>query len=561
MRTRILRIGAAGLASLLLALGGAGAAHAGRYHVYSCRMPNGEAAPVDGWSGTKTGIYTYTLDTCGTPAGALVAALGDEPFRTANEAVATWGFSVPEGENMVEATLWRAADADGGGFPDATFGTWLAAPLDKNDPADVFSPCPGDSRCASGVGSFSEPLSFANEIQIPSTKLASHLYLTASCFGEEGVECPVGQGDANNYAAAIYLFAADFTLEQTAGPTVSAVGGELSSATDIAGTSDVVFTAGDPGSGVYEALFSVDGTVVQREVIDEDGGRCRDVGQTADGLPAFLYLQPCPASVNADVGFDSAAVANGMHHLVVTVIDAAGNAATVLDRTIDVDNPGAPGPPNGRGASPEAHLQARWRSTSRARLSTAYGHRETIVGRLTGPGASPIVGAQIQLTGAPALVGARAAVMRGATTGPEGEFTIHLPADLSSRALTVAYFARIGDPHPATSRDLQLDVRAPVSLSISPRTASVGSAIYFRGRLGAGPIPPGGKPLVLEARSGQGRWIEFDVLRTDDHGRYRASYRFKFPGPALYQFRVLCEQEADYPYAEGASPVVSVQEH
>src|SRR3954454_8002824 len=27
------------------------AAHAGRYHVYSCRTPSGAAAPVDGWSG------------------------------------------------------------------------------------------------------------------------------------------------------------------------------------------------------------------------------------------------------------------------------------------------------------------------------------------------------------------------------------------------------------------------------------------------------------------------------------------------------------------------------
>ncbi len=27
-------------------------AHAGTYHVYSCRTPDGEVAPVDGWSGS-----------------------------------------------------------------------------------------------------------------------------------------------------------------------------------------------------------------------------------------------------------------------------------------------------------------------------------------------------------------------------------------------------------------------------------------------------------------------------------------------------------------------------
>jgi len=39
------------------------------------------------------------------------------------------------------------------------------------------------------------------------------------------------------------------------------------------------------------------------------------VGQTADGLPPFLYLQPCLKSVTADVGFDTTAVSNGTHHL------------------------------------------------------------------------------------------------------------------------------------------------------------------------------------------------------------------------------------------------------
>ncbi len=55
----------------------------------------------------------------------------------------------------------------------------------------------------------------------------------------------------------------------------------------------MAFSASDPSSGVYEALFSVDGQVVQSTALDEDGGRCKNVGQTTDGLPAFLYVQPC----------------------------------------------------------------------------------------------------------------------------------------------------------------------------------------------------------------------------------------------------------------------------
>jgi hypothetical protein len=103
-------------------------------------------------------------------------------------------------------------------------------------------------------------------------------------------------------------------------------------------------------------------------------------------------------------------------------------------------------------------------------------------------------------------------------------------------------------------------VKAPVSVKITPRTASSEGTIRFRGRLLAGPVPRGGKPVILEARSGRSPWIEFHVIRTDRRGRFSSSYRFKFPGPAVYQFRVLCEQEADYPYAAGSSRVLTVSE-
>ena len=76
----------------------------------------------------------------------------------------------------------------------------------------------------------------------------------------------------------------------------------------------------------------------------------------------------------------------------------------------------------------------------------------------------------------------------------------------------------------------------------------------------AGPIPPAGKQLVLEARSPGGAWIEFNVIRTGPRGHFRAVYRFRFPGPADYQFRALSEAESDYPFAAGASNVVGVHE-
>ncbi len=387
--------------------------------------------------------------------------------------------------------------------------------------------------------------------------------MSAGCLGEGAFTCPAGSGDSEGYASAVFLYAADLTLEQAEGPHASGVGGELASAATVQGQSDVTFDATDPGSGVYEAVFSVDGQVVQRTVVNGDGGRCRDVGETSDGRPAFLYVQPCLGSVSADVAFDTTKVANGVHHLVVSVIDAAENAAPVLDRTVTIDNPpapGAPGPPNGANASTQASMSVRWNDSRKPQLLSAYGRGQSLTGRLTAPGGTPIVGAAVEVRATPAYDGARTVAMSSPRTNASGRFSVRLPAGTSSRTLRFAYRAHVGDAQPVVTRTLRLSVRAGIALSVSPHTTSVGGAIFFRGHLRGGPVPPSGKQLVLEARSPGSPWIEFDVVRTDARGRYRASYRFKFPGPADYSFRVRSEPEADYPFAAGASNVVAVYE-
>jgi hypothetical protein len=145
-------------------------------------------------------------------------------------------------------------------------------------------------------------------------------------------------------------------------------------------------------------------------------------------------------------------------------------------------------------------------------------------------------------------------------TGQDGRFVVRIPGGISSRALRFEYRSHLGDANPVARRTLTLTVDAGLALSVTPRTASVGRRIFFHGRLLGGFIPRGGKQLVLEARSPRGSWLEFNVVRADSRGRYSASYRFRFPGPARYQFRVLSEAESDYPFAPGASNVVGVFE-
>jgi hypothetical protein len=544
--------------SLALALLAA-SAHAGMYHVYSCRTPSGEVAPVDGWSGSVAGTFGYGASTCSASGGALFVALGDEPAREAGADISTMTFAAPSGESVASATLWRAGDVDGGAAVNAWYQFWLAGP----SLTQPFDECPSIAGC-SVKGNLSDPLSPENRVVLPRSSAGSDVFASVSCGGSAGYKCPAGNGDANGFAAALYLYAADLVLEQPEGPHVSNVGGELAGAATVRGSSDVTFDATDGGSGVYQAVISIDGQVVQRTPLDANGGRCKDVGQTTDGAAAFLYVQPCLASVSADVPLDSTSVANGTHHLLVSVTDAAGNAAPVLDRTVTIDNPpppGAPGPPNGVNASAQASLAVRWTGSRKAQLVSGYGQAHVVAGRLTNSSGAPIASAAVELHATPSFSGARAIAMPSAHTDATGRFSVRVPGGTSSRTLRFAYRAHIGDAQPAAARALRLSVHAGIALSVAPHTASVGSTIAFRGRLRGGPVPSTGKQLVLEARSPGSPWIEFKVVRTNARGRFRASYRFKFPGPAHYTFRARSEPEADYPFAAGASDVVAVNEH
>lgn len=532
-------------------------ADAGKYHVYSCRTPDGEAAPTEGWQGTReteSAPDTVTLDTC-EQGGALIAGMGEETTHVAGVDEALWAFEAPPWAHIMGGRLWRAAYAHGREGERARYQFSIAAPTTIS-PLEV---CSSASSC-SAVGETSVPMAQANLLFLPATAGPGVFARVACGPAGAGAECGTGYSDPRGFAAAVYVFAADLVLEQESDPTVAGVAGELVSASSVAGTEDVSFAASDPGSGVYEAVFSVDGQVVQRTVLNENGGRCRNVGETSDGLPAFLYVQPCPSSVSADVGFDSSLVGDGSHHLVVSVIDAAGNAATVLDRQITVANPGAPGPPNGENATSQARLSVRWQGVKGTRLLSAFGRSHEVLGTLTSSSGAPIIDALVEASATPAGASAGAAARYSVRTNSAGEFRLAVPRGVSSRALRFVYRDTVNAPSPVATATLLLAVRAGVRLSISPHVASVGHRIHFTGRLLGGPVPREGKQLVLEARAPGGRWIEFDDVRTDSQGRYRASYRFRFPGPATYQFRVLSEPESDYPYSQGTSNTITIKE-
>jgi hypothetical protein len=202
----------------------------------------------------------------------------------------------------------------------------------------------------------------------------------------------------------------------------------------------------------------------------------------------------------------------------------------------------------------------RWLATARASLAGPYGRAQTILGRLTAPGGSPIGGASLQVFDTPAFQGAVTRALAPLHTSSDGSFRLRLPPSTPSSRLTLAYGSHAVQPAPDVTAALDLTVPANLSLSISPRTTHMGGAIAFAGTLHGAPLPHGGKQLVLEARAPTGPWRQFRVLSTFAHGRFRSTYRFRLAGPITYAFRAVSPREADFPYATGASNVVWVHE-
>ncbi len=245
--------------------------------MYSCRTPTGQVAPTVGWSAREHPTYDPTSNTCESGGGLIAAVNAGEAHIGGSESdKATWQFIAPEGETVAGVTMWRAGSTLGGSNGDASYLFLLTGVAVLGDNAIIFDKCAaeeGPDESCPGQGNFADPLAEENRVVAPSDALNSpYLSLSAYCgaFVHEEL-CPTNEGGKITYDAEVELFAADITLSQPTGPTVSAVSGGLAEDPTVSGTGDVAFHATDPGSGVYEAILEVDGEVSEHEVINEDG--------------------------------------------------------------------------------------------------------------------------------------------------------------------------------------------------------------------------------------------------------------------------------------------------
>ncbi|MBF6621828.1 MAG: hypothetical protein ITG02_16570 [Patulibacter sp.] len=355
--------------------------------------------------------------------------------------------------------------------------------------------------------------------------------------------------------------------------------------------------ATDRGGGVLRIGVEIDGGGPQWHPVA--AAPCRIWPGTAR---AFVAPKPCPSTASTTLTIPTGELTAGVHTVRVLVEDAAGNRTTAygpISKRISAavgpggdgvgPDPGAPlpgggggvvpvpvpeptgpptvgpipgagasaldpGPPNGTPATNRVRLSARWDGTASALRKTRFGQRPVLRGQLTTTDGRPVRDAAIRVGVTQEHRNASRVEHQALRTDAAGSFRWRLPKGIGSRRIVLSYYERVGGTVAAASRTLRLQVAAAVELTLDRRTARQGQTVRLRGRLVGRPLPKVGSVVELQARNPGRKWITFRTIRANRAGRFRASYRFRMPGPAVFQLRARVRKSGDYPYTTGVSP-------
>jgi hypothetical protein len=531
----------------VIALAIATPALAGQYVVYGCRTPEGAVAPTSGWSPSSIGSWVTYSNDCAAGGGLQVEM--DPSTTHANHDEAKWYFAAPPNTRIVAFAGHRASQLGNGqayGVPGQILG----------EAGGYLETCYRSWGCP-GNGSFAGWAAQGNGFAFNGLDTSS-LYIVVLCGGGDGGTCP-----AEHPSAIAVLYRSEITIADALDPQPSTPSGALAQAGVHAGTEAITFNVTDQGSGVYRAVVEVDGVAVDDEIVDGNGGRCTDA-QPGDGNRyEFLDRQPCKLAANTTLAVDTTHLADGDHTLRVSVVDASGNKATVLGPSpFRVGNGGASrdrGALNGANATDAARLTASFEHNRSSGLVVRFDQSALVRGRLVDDADRGIGHARLDISSIAAAPGSKEVIGPGATTAPDGSFSVRLPPRMASRRIRVGYRSHVGDGAAAASTDLRLKVKAAIDLAISPRVVANRHAITFRGRLLGRPIPRSGKLLEVQVRFPSG-WRTFATVRAGRTGSFKYRYRFlRSSRPVTYVFRIRSRRESAYPYETSTSRERSVR--
>lgn len=429
--------------------------------------------------------------------------------------------------------------------------------IDNNPPAAPRALAPLGAEGWRRSGAFE--LAWTNPDQGPASPIAGASWRVTGPEGfDTGVRFLAGEGiaalpaltlpRAGTYVALVWL--RDAAGNEAAANAASAVlrfddvapAAAFRAIDDPAHPEALVASAADGQSGVAS------GEIAYRRV-----GREEWTDLVTEVAPA-----PGPA-VELTARFPSDEVPEGEYELRATVADGAGN---VTQTTLRAD---------GTAMRLRVPLKARTRITAwvrgaarpRGEVTTAFGARTTLSGRLTRADGSGIAAARLALVVRPSEGSLRKRVAQRLATGPKGGFSLRLAAGPSRRL--VLHFAGNDALAGAGSRPLAVRVRSGITLQATPPELETGEDVSLGGRVATRgtKVPRRGKLVAIQYLESQSdRWRPVLVTRTDRAGRFHARYRFRYvTGTARIKLRAMALPEESWPYAPGHSEAVTVLVH
>ena len=318
----------------------------------------------------------------------------------------------------------------------------------------------------------------------------------------------------------------------------------LESGRALAGVRSIAFSASDRGGGVYRATIEVDGAAAVSQVVDGNGGDCRE---------PFTAPVPCRLTASGTIALDTATLPDGVHSVRLLVSDAtATNTVTYGPVQITTRNQAPACDPAVTAAT--TPVTARFRGTRSRHLTRRRGRGAQVRGSVAGAAA----GTPVILVARAVRAGARDRIARRGVTVADGSYRLDVPAG-PSRRLRVGYRVRSTDPLLACSRRLELRTPARVRLRARPRVVAAGATVRLSGRLLGGRVPARGKTVELQAFE-RGRWRTFETARARGKRRFRSTYRFSSSAAGrTFSLRARVRPDALYPFSTGHSKVVRVR--
>jgi len=198
---------------------------------------------------------------------------------------------------------------------------------------------------------------------------------------------------------------------------------------------------------------------------------------------------------------------------------------------------------------------------SQGNVEVGYGDRTRLEGRLTGVESGGIGGAELTVTETPYPGSRQGVKSRVVKTDERGYFGLWLEPGPGRRVSVV--FAGNRHLQESNSGQLELKVKGRLSFRARPKRLRTGQKVRFRGRVlakGAWQPTRGNIVQIQYFEESARRWRPVALTRTDRHGLYRTSYRFRYiTGVAQIRLRAVLVPSSRFPYSGAASKPVKIR--